>query len=563
MKKYHSDNSRHWQKDLVLLAKNTHVWFHQLSRKYSREIYFLEQIPAEELEEIRSLGFTGLWLIGIWERSPASLRIKQLYGRDHLIASAYSINGYHVANQLGGEASLLALKEKALQRGIYIACDMIPNHTGVDAPWVLDHPDWYIFTKKIPAETWEYNSEDLSPKTGIQIRIEDGYYTQQEAAEVFQYTTSAGDQPLFIYHGNDGTSMPWNDTAQLDYLKPQVRQAVKEQIVEVARRFPIIRLDAAMTLIREHFKRLWFPGPHGDSYIPTRDAFPMSQEEFDACMPREFWAEIMEALNNNAPDTLMLAEAFWLMEKYFIRDLGMHRVYNSAFLNQLRDENNAQLRVYFKEILASDPTLLEHFVNYLTTPDEAPAADAFGRGDKYFGVCGFMAALPGLPMFGHGQMEGLSEWYGMDFGRPMLDEFPDGNFLDEHQRLITPLLNQRSRFIRADRMVMFDFYKSDSTLDENVFAFSMISDDVKSLIVFNNANQGTKGEINKAANSQSMTSPSSSLTLSESLDLDGEGFISFREIRTGESRTTSVSDIKTFGLKLDLAPYQLLVFDIS
>ena len=32
------------------------------------------------------------------------------------------------------------------------------------------------------------------------------------------------------------------------------------------------------------------------------------------------------------PDTLLLAEAFWLMEGYFVRTLGMHRVYNSAWL---------------------------------------------------------------------------------------------------------------------------------------------------------------------------------------------------------------------------------------
>jgi hypothetical protein len=52
----------------------------------------------------------------------------------------------------------------------------------------------------------------------------------------------------YIYHGNDGTSMPWNDTAQLNYLKPEIREAVIQTILEVARRSPIIRFDAAMTL---------------------------------------------------------------------------------------------------------------------------------------------------------------------------------------------------------------------------------------------------------------------------------------------------------------------------
>jgi DNA-binding transcriptional ArsR family regulator len=44
-----------------------------------------------------------------------------------------------------------------------------------------------------------------------------------------------------MVHGNDGTSMPWNDTAQLDYLKAEVREAVIQTILHVARNFPVSR----------------------------------------------------------------------------------------------------------------------------------------------------------------------------------------------------------------------------------------------------------------------------------------------------------------------------------
>ena len=55
--------------------------------------------------------------------------------------------------------------------------------------------------------------------------------------------------------------MPWNDTAQLDYMNPVVREAVIQTILAVARKFPIIRFDAAMTLAKKHIQRLWFPEP--------------------------------------------------------------------------------------------------------------------------------------------------------------------------------------------------------------------------------------------------------------------------------------------------------------
>ena len=58
---------------------------------------------------------------------------------------------------------------------------------------------------------------------------------------------------------------------------------------------------------------------------------------------RNSGAKWWNAWRRKSPDTLLLAEAFWLMEGYFVRTLGMHRVYNSAFMNMLRDEDNAQI----------------------------------------------------------------------------------------------------------------------------------------------------------------------------------------------------------------------------
>src|SRR5690606_35378161 len=126
-------------------------------------------------------------------------------------------------------------------------------------------------------------------------------------------------------------------------------------IVEVARRFPIIRFDAAMVLTKRHIQRLWYPLPgSGGGAIPSRAESSMSQEAFDAAMPTEFWREVVDRIAQEAPDTLLLAEAFWLLEGYFVRTLGMHRVYNSAFMHMLRDEDNAGYRKVIRETVDFD-----------------------------------------------------------------------------------------------------------------------------------------------------------------------------------------------------------------
>ena len=113
------------------------------------------------------------------------------------------------------------------------------------------------------------------------------------------------------------------------------------------------------------------------------------------------------------------------MEGYFVRTLGMHRVYNSAFMHMLRDEDNAGYRSVIRETVAFDTRILGRYVNFMNNPDERTAIDQFGSGDKYVGVATLLATLPGLPMFGHGQVEGFGEKYGMEFRRAMLDEKPD------------------------------------------------------------------------------------------------------------------------------------------
>ena len=104
----------------------------------------LDEIPDEELEELARRGLNSLWLIGIWERSRASKTIKQLCGNQDAVASAYSLFDYRIAEDLGGEAAYINLRDRAYRHGIRLASDMVPNHMGIDSPWVVEHPEWFI-----------------------------------------------------------------------------------------------------------------------------------------------------------------------------------------------------------------------------------------------------------------------------------------------------------------------------------------------------------------------------------------------------------------------------------
>jgi glycosidase len=488
-----------WMPNVVLLAKSTLVWLDQLSRFYGREIRRLDQIPDEELDRVSSRGFNSLWLIGIWRRSWASKQIKRMMGNPEAEASAYSLLEYEISEDLGGWPALENLRQRCLHRGILLASDMVPNHTAIDSTWVYDNPDRFVQLDHSPFPGYSFNGENLSQRPGIGIYLEDHYYDRSDAAVVFKRVDFANGDVRYIYHGNDGTSMPWNDTAQLDFLKPETREAVIQAVLHVARNFRVIRFDAAMILAKRHFQRLWYPEPGSGGDIASRAEHGLTTEDFNKAMPVEFWREVVDRCAEEAPNTLLLAEAFWMMEGYFVRTLGMHRVYNSAFMNMLKDEENAKYRQTIKNTIEFDKEILKRFVNFMNNPDEETAVAQFGKGDKYFGIATLMVTMPGLPMFGHGQVEGFAEKYGMEYSRAYWEESPDEELIRRHEREIFPLMRRRWAFSGVENFLLFDLYADDGRVNEDVYIYTNRVGEERTLVIFNNTYERAWGWVKESA----------------------------------------------------------------
>src|SRR5574338_86372 len=548
-----------WMPRVVMMAKNAFVWLHQLSKKYGKEIKTLDQIPDEELDTLARWNFTALWLIGIWERSSASRKIKQMMGNPEAASSAYSLYDYVIANELGGESAFENLKSRAWQRGIRLSSDMVPNHTGIYSKWVVEKPEYFIQSKNLPYPNYKFTGPNLSDDDRVEVRIEDQYYARTDAAVVFERLDRYTGDRTYIYHGNDGTNMPWNDTAQLDLMKAEVRESLIQTIMHVARKTPIIRFDAAMTLAKKHYQRLWFPIPGTGGAIPSRSDYAMTRSQFDAIMPEEFWREVVDRINAEMPNTLLLAEAFWLMEGYFVRTLGMHRVYNSAFMHIFIKEENEKYKLLIKNTLAFNPEILKRYVNFMSNPDEETALNQFGKGDKYFGVATMLITLPGLPMFAHGQIEGLSEKYGMEYKRAYYDEFKDDYLIDRHEKEIFPLMKKRYLFSQVENFELYDFIDPNGICNENVFAFTNKSGNELSLVIYNNSYSEAIGSINlsceRAFGEEGKTS---STTIDKTLGINSDFgyYYIFRDHIQNLEFIKSGAELSSSGFSFHLTGYQ-------
>ena len=199
-------------------------------------------------------------------------------GNPDAVASAYSLYDYQIADDLGGEAAYADLRDRAWP----------PRHPAGQRHGAQPHGHRLALGHRAPGVVPLARRAALP---GLHLQRAGSLVRRRASGSTSRTTTgttamrrwsSSGStaRPAttrYVYHGNDGTSFPWNDTAQLDFLDPAVREQVIQTILHVARRFPIIRFDAAMTLAKKHIQRLWFPEPGAGGAIPSRAEHAMPQ----------------------------------------------------------------------------------------------------------------------------------------------------------------------------------------------------------------------------------------------------------------------------------------------
>jgi hypothetical protein len=98
---------------------NTAVWLERLGRGRGRPLG-LDEVPAAEWDALAALPVDAVWLMGVWERSPAGLRIAladpgldagnraalpDLQPAD-VIGSPYCVRDYTVDARFGGPDAL-------------------------------------------------------------------------------------------------------------------------------------------------------------------------------------------------------------------------------------------------------------------------------------------------------------------------------------------------------------------------------------------------------------------------------------------------------------------------
>jgi hypothetical protein len=351
-----------WPRYPTIYEINTWVWLAELRGRAGTAVD-LRSVPSAEWEAIAKFGFDAVWLMGVWERSPAGIAIanrnKTLlddfnralpdFRPPDNVGSAYCVRRYSVDERLGGPEGLAVARRELAKRGIRLILDFVPNHVALDHPWVSEHPERFI-----------------------QGNLDDAKNDPVSFAQVGGRVFACGRDPYFP---------AWQDVLQLNAFQPALRQAAIETVSSIARQCDGIRCDMAMLLLNSIFERTW--GNRAGKSPAT-----------------EYWYGLIAAIKRMYSEFLFIAEAYWDLE-WELQQQGFDFCYDKRLYDRLEHDNAESVRLHLCADLPYQAKLLRFIENH----DEPRAAATFPP-EKERAAALTMATLPGARLFHEGQFEG-------------------------------------------------------------------------------------------------------------------------------------------------------------
>lgn len=343
---------------------NTWAWLEELSAREHRPVT-LGSVPEAEWDKLKALGFDLVWLMGIWKRSILGRRVMRTSAQyfssydaalpgwtvNDIVGSPYSVQATTPDTRIGNWEDLDAVREKLRARGMRLILDFVPNHTGLDHPWISAHPEYYV-----------------------QGTL-DGFRRDPSAFFLAERDNAA----WFIAHGKDPFCPAWPDTAQLNYFNPELRTAMLGVLRTIAAHSDGVRCDMAMLSLNDVFGKTW------DGLLT---GFPAPREEF--------WTAAVAAM----PNFIWLAEVYWDME-WRLQQLGLTFTYDKRLYDRLRSAAPPEVRDHLK----ADVRYQTRSVRFLENHDEPRCAAVFGS-EKLPAAATIVATLPGVRFYHQGQLEG-------------------------------------------------------------------------------------------------------------------------------------------------------------
>ena len=121
----------------------------------------------KHLPELKAMGVDILWLMPL---HPIGIQ-----DRKGVLGSYYAVRDYEAVNpEFGTLDDVKAVVAHAHALGMKVIIDWVANHTAMDHPWILTHPEWYQKDKQGEISSYRYDNgtsiEEWSDVAGLDYR---------------------------------------------------------------------------------------------------------------------------------------------------------------------------------------------------------------------------------------------------------------------------------------------------------------------------------------------------------------------------------------------------------
>jgi len=343
-----------------------------------------DQITEEDLSGLAKLGFDAVWLMGAWQIGEGATKISRTLSAD-FAGSPYAIADYRLSSVLGGQPAYETFRERAVQAGLKVFLDFIPNHMSLDSEWITENSELFV-------------------TSDAQVR-------KQDPGEFFLHCSGT-----VVAHGKDPYFPPWYDTAQLDYSCPELRSRQIRNLINISKLADGVRCDMAMLILRDYIRQRWYPRA--------------TDQWFSDRMPAEFWGEAISAVKQKSPGFIFLAEAYWGKEPQ-LQQLGFDLTYEKNLYDALVERSAPRLfQQLWRPIKEMNSSLF-----FIENHDEARAAAVF-TAEENIAAMALILSLPGSVLVHQGQMDGFKQRLPIQLARMPEGENPDQTLRSRYESLL-------------------------------------------------------------------------------------------------------------------------------
>ena len=489
-----------WPNHPKIYEINVWTWLHSLSQKYKREIT-LNNIPEDEFErELKN--FDVIWLMGVWERSPKGREIA-LNHPDLQDEYRKALIDFRPEDVVGSPYSVFYYHIDSSIGGKEGLASFRAKLADNNILLLLDYVPNHVAVDHL----WTLEKSDCLIKGSL------------EDYNLFPIQFFKKNDQIFA-HGRDPYFFdnPWTDTVQINAFSAEARKKAINTLLNIAEQCDGVRCDMAMLMANRVFSRTW-------------------GERAGSPPEKEFWVEVINSVRSKFPTFKFIAEVYWDLE-WELQQQGFDFCYDKRLYDRLIQYDAQSIMDHLK----AEWDYQSKLVRFIENHDEKRAIEAFGE-YKSIAAASLILTLPGARLIHEGQTTGYKIKLPVQLGRRVVEE--ENSKLTEFYKVLLKVAPGRDFNNAKWSLCRVDPISDENHSNINLIAYLWWVNEQYQLTVVNFSPYPSQGHVR----------------------IDGIEYGNsdwdFNDLLAQKTYTYDGQHLSTFGLYIDLLPWNVHIFDIK